>query len=722
MRGWAFFLLMLLAAGAAVAEEVGPDGFPLDYQPEDFAVGGPRGVDASVTGVVSGTVAVVTPTGTMFRVEDLPRVSGSVALERQGPSPTVVSDLPALPQPARVVATRLPKTADEMAGWGPLTARTGGLGGHLWVGVSRRAVEPLLAGVARTAIGTGFGDQEAVLGGLVERLLLTAGEGPQATAGDLNWLARRAQALAAMGRDEAAWQLWQAMPGAARVGDMRLARGWTEAALVVGEVDTACEEVRDRILKADGADKPFWQQAVAVCQLLQNQRDGARLSWQLAVETPGAVDPLLLAVVTAWLQDGPLVLPKGAIARDGMPPLAAALLAARPDLLNGVLVERLPSVALRRVVNSGGLPLKMRLAAAEQLAHRTRLAADGQAVRLLYQAMPFDAAARADPLGTAAGLGEGIAARALLWQVASDSRALTSLRVACWQRWRQVVLANGLPGLAAGMPLAVAGVKPGEDVAALAPLVLADAWRGGDGATAQVWLGILNGMKALPVGVSATLPQWRLQGAILAGGNPPLPVWRDWLNGLDTTAGTRTLDAGRILAVAGQRKVAVPEEVGLALLAPASGDLPEPAPGAFWREALLSAARDGRVGVAVLLLDQPQAGENPLARGWLEARMAALAALGEDVLGDGQDPALRLAGVALAQGVDAVGDKDAGGVARPRVNAGRAPVSKGREIGGTRLKMTPAGKPFDGGGEFILPPPRVPAPHRPVAPTLERKG
>gem|GEM_PF-6730966 len=336
-------VLALFPGPVFAAETLGPDGFPASWRPSDFDLHLGDAIKASASVAVSGGLPVLVP-----RADPNAKVAAAVS---------------------RTVEVRDWATLN---GYGPMNFSNGGETASLWQGGDLAAQQALLAkatdmGIASRALREDW-----------RRALLTEALPPHGKGDNpLAWLVARAQALQALGFDEAAWGLWRVVPAEEAAKDSDVAYGWASAELLAGDHAKVCPVARDKAV-ANGQKDTRWQAMVAVCQLLapadaKHKDDAASLGLQVATPVLQAQDPRLLAVMQA-VQDGKTVglsgLPQG--------PLGGAVVAAYPvvvDAKEGIL--HIPDMALRRLANSTDLPIALRAKAAVNLAASTGWPSDG---------------------------------------------------------------------------------------------------------------------------------------------------------------------------------------------------------------------------------------------------------------------------------------------------------------------------------------------------------
>jgi hypothetical protein len=652
--------LMGWSGVAVAAEKLGPDGFPADWKKSDF----------NVAAAVSGSHAAV------YNVADLPHVGSStlppIVSKTQAVSPPV-----ALPQVKAEDTGPPPDTLADLAAYGPLEEEVFKPG--VWPpAVAPRGVSAT-AGVLPEAVrkllrGGRPGGEAAVnevLRDALRRALLARAPAPLEVSGSEPWLAQRALALESLDFYEAADGLWRAVGPKTRLLHPALARGWVTSRLLAGQTGEACQLASNQVLNTGagplGAGS-FWRQAVMACQAISGQREPLGLSLQLA-EADKEVDPFLRAVAEAVREDRAV---KGAApARVG--PLAAAVLAAYPALIEENWLPGLPDVAWRRLVRTEGLPWRLRTRAAELLAARTRQAADVDVVRAFYAAADVRAVDWLDPLGGAEKLMQADPAlgRAILWQAAAGKAGTVNLRAMSWQKWALAAEMSGAGGLVAPLSPDAAGLKPAPELAWLAPLAQSLVWQRGGSETD--WLGALRDNAS----VSPALKKetgWLAVEAGLMAGKVPADAWQEWLGAGPWDAAER-LRAARLLALADGLGIDLPAAM-VPLLQQKLGEFEEMVAGVrpLWASAVEAAVIAKQAGTALVLMNERTPGDDPLSPPLLVLEVDSLATLGLT------DEARRLAATALAEPLV---NEEANPPA-PTINGGKRAVEKVKRVGGRK--------------------------------------
>jgi hypothetical protein len=624
-RGLRGLMVAALALAAPVcvhlwAEDLGPDGFPKDWKPEDFA---PVAVSATV---MSKTGVVTLP------ISALPRVAAE-----SGTVPVLTSESVRVSLSAPVVGPVVPAASIEelpvppgglaaLDGWGPLVRETGAVSATAWGKVSRSEALVLLNGVS---VG---GGQSPALREAVTRLLLT----PALPAGEISatpgaWLAARAEVLEKLGQDEAAYALWRVVPDSARISDTAMTRGWALASVLAGKVQPPCALARKVI--AQGATQP-WADMTLACTALDRMSGNLELGLSLAEEQQGTDKDLRALLVAIRDDEAPVKL-------HGNTPLGAlpgAVLATYPALLDSSTLPRLPGVVQRRLVQSAALPLALRARSAELLLQRTPAAANAEAVRVLYEAFTYPPDQVAAALRGAPTL-DGTAARALLWQAARMATAVEDKALA-WDAFAKRAEKDGMGQVARWLTPARAGIVPVSGTLAVAVPATMAAWRMGDVPTAKAWTVALENAPSPTAAMVRERSRLALAGAV-AQGKVEDAAFSQWLVAESVGAGDAA--EGRLRVA---RQLAALEGLGVVLPAKAWSQVDGVFPASLATDearpmadpVVLSALKDeadaGLLGPALvrLLGWAQQAPVAAWAPGQVQAAVVALKQLGQPAL------------------------------------------------------------------------------------------
>lgn len=297
---------------------------------------------------------------------------------------------------------------------GVLDPGRGGLGADIWEGTPRWVVEHFLSRIPDDL-------HSPVLRDMARRLLLSSTAPPvrERAAGDFggNLLALRLDRLAAMGDLWGLDDLLRVVPQAH--ADETVARLRVETHMLKDELDPACAIVRRSI--AD-SDRPFWQMALAVCQLADGHHDQASLTVSLLRES-GTLDDAAFQVLFEAAYSGDAdVLDDEVLANGIREPMHLALLDVSGLPVDDHVFDNARASVRVAVVEREEKPLALRARLAEEVAAKGALPADKLAA--LYARFEF-ASGR---LANAASLvdEDAVAAmtptrrRALFHQAASD--------------------------------------------------------------------------------------------------------------------------------------------------------------------------------------------------------------------------------------------------------------------------------------------------------------
>lgn len=303
---------------------------------------------------------------------------------------------------------------------GVLDSSQGGFGVAMWAGTSRALVQRLLPQLPVKAPSHAMHD-------LMRRLLLSIATAPEGEGSGPNLISLRAERLSAMGDSDGVKQL---LGNAPQQTDEALSRTHVNSQFLTDDSKTACDSVTQLINKYTD---PFWQKALAFCQMLSGQKEQARLSVSLLRDTEADKDPAFFTLADLILNGPPAPPPvpkekkKGkkdtkettpvtSVAISGpLLPLEVAMLHTAnlpfpPDAANGAD----PSV-LRAIAANTGADIAARLQAAERAEATGALPATELAN--VYVDVAFQPEELSNAL-TAADQMEGVRGRALLYQAA----------------------------------------------------------------------------------------------------------------------------------------------------------------------------------------------------------------------------------------------------------------------------------------------------------------
>jgi hypothetical protein len=241
----------------------------------------------------------------------------------------------------------------------------GGFDQSLWTGSDGEFILTLLNGLP-------VASENPPLRALARRLLMT-GAPIQGLSEPGSVLGARAERLLAMGDLEGASSLLERVPQTD--SDSQIARLVVQAALLRGDDDTTCRRAADI---APGSGAAFWAKVTIYCQLVDGEREGARLGLAL-LRDQGQTDDVAFFALVEMIADGE----RTAVPLDpgGPSPLDVAL-------------YRLAGVPLPPIVLASASPELLAAAAREpRLVSGARLAVAERA--FLFGALPADGLAAA---------------------------------------------------------------------------------------------------------------------------------------------------------------------------------------------------------------------------------------------------------------------------------------------------------------------------------------
>jgi len=415
---------------------------------------------------------------------------------------------------------------------------------------------------------------------LMRRLLLSAAGAPEGELEPGSLVALRARMLLAMGDFGGVEGLLAAT--SARAADPDLAQIRVDALLLTGDNAGACTIAEDRIGEGSSV---FWQKALIFCQALAGEHDKAAVGVALLGEM-GEVDPAFVTLVAALAGE------PGRI--ESLPdptPLHLAMARAAKVMLPADVVTSEDLAILRVVAVAPNASAEVRLAAADRAQAAGALAAD--TLRQLYAAAgePSAAAAKNDPL-----------ARALAYRTAVAGETPTA-RAEAVERALQAGREQGRYGATAlvYLPL-VEGIPTSPESMFFAPEAIAALLVAGKLEAAEEWYAALTANADVDpqagAALLATLPLAHLAWAADSEGwdTADLAAW--WSSIRDSTdAGERATRVYILLEATG---AAVPEPLWEPLLA-GTGRSTVAMPSAALLNRLASSAVAGRTGETVLL-------------------------------------------------------------------------------------------------------------------------
>jgi hypothetical protein len=468
---------------------------------------------------------------------------------------------------------------------GLLEDNQGGLGVGMWRGTNRATVErllPLLPAGMNSQIGRD----------LARRLLMTRATAPQGPstvpAGGL--LAMRAERLLEMGEERAAVALLRLGPP--QSDDDLLARTEVEALFLDNERAAAC----DRVQSVDRDRKiVYWLEAQAFCLALAGDQARAIVIADLLRDQREDLEPVFFAAIDA-LSGGGVTVDRVNNLNGLHLAMARAAKLKLPD--SAADVER--PVLLSTVVRSPNISLEARLRAAERAAIFGTLTAEE--LGDFYLAVPFTPDELREPAGIAAA-SWGPRARALLVRAAAGAASPTATAEILRQALRHGREKGALDAVIAGSLKPLAAIQPSGELGWFAGDAARILFANGKRDQALAWVRILE--QAAPSSPEAKAamdelrPLQRLaapdQVASLGPVGAAAPIARRGDDG--PAAARRNFVLKTVLDAAERTSGSTAWSAYVGANAPNFGAAPDPI---LW-QALSAAARDGRVGEAVLL-------------------------------------------------------------------------------------------------------------------------
>lgn len=475
---------------------------------------------------------------------------------------------------------------------GILDPGNGGFPADMWKGTPRSVAESLIPRMPADI-------RTPALRELSRRLLLSSAAAPvRRQAGENppgNLLILRAERLAALGETDGLIELLRVVPQ--RFNDAAIARLRVEALFLAHQPAQACQIVRETIAENEA---PFWQKALAVCQIHAGRPDQASLTVSLLREMNSDNDKAFFeafAAVERGAEEGP--------ALSSPAPLHLALLFAGGQSIPEESLSELGAAGLQAVAAHAGSTPEVRVRAAELAAARGVLAP--ARLRPLYGLFDFaetrlrNAASLNGP--TADGEMTPVRRRALLYQAArSDPAAAVRAELV-----REVLASTRdrddeslyLP-LARLLAPIIASIEAKPELAWFAETAGRALYAAGRGEAANKWL-VMARQEAIinPEAAAAVTMLWpyaRLSGAGEVPLNDGLAAWRSARNDQERSLSTRE----SLLQSAFQALGAAQSRAWVEIAADGFGDA-RPAPPAAVLFALREAGEAGRLAEAVLL-------------------------------------------------------------------------------------------------------------------------
>ena len=439
---------------------------------------------------------------------------------------------------------------------------------------TRRSLVEVL--LPRLPVGTG----SRAMRDLMRRLLLSAAGAPEGESAPGSLVALRAKMLLAMGDFGGVEGLLAAT--SARTADPDLARIRVDALLLTGDTAGACALVEDRIGEGGSV---FWQKALIFCQALAGEHDKAAVGVALLGEM-GEADPAFRTLVAALAGE-----PGRLESLSDPTPLHLAMARAAKVMLPADVVSSEDLAVLRVVAVAPNASEEVRLAAADRAQAAGALAAD--TLRQLYAAAVEPSAAVAE---------NGSLARAVAYRAAVAGET-PKARAEAVERALRAGREQGRYGATAlvYLPL-VEGIPISPESMFFAPEAIAALLVAGKPEAAEEWYAALatNAEVDPQAGAAllATLPLAHLAWAADSEGWDAADLTAWWSSIRDSAgAGERATRVFTLLEATG---AAVPEPLWEPLLAGAGRSTVAVPPAALLNR-LAASAVAGRTGETVLL-------------------------------------------------------------------------------------------------------------------------
>ena len=437
--------------------------------------------------------------------------------------------------------------APDMEAVGVLDDKRGGLGTGLWHGTPATLVRQFLPQLP-AAPGS------RTLRSLERRLLLTAAAAPEGGKGlTPPLLELRAERLFALGDVDGLAALLKAAPGA--LTSPGLSRIKIDTFLLAGDAKAACTEAAT-MASMGGAVDPRMQ---VFCLLTDGKVLEANMALDMMRERKDA-DHAFIAAAEAMGGTPPARVDK----LPNPTPLTLAAFKAARMALPADAASSAPPALLRAMVDSPGLPVDVRLMAAERAEALGVL--DTDSLRKFYGAITFT------PEEQQAAMTQGDKtprSRVLLLR-AAGIEPVPAIRAELINRVLLASIERGaLGGTARLYAPVIAELKPSPDLASFAPMLARALFVAGRPETAGAWVTLA---KANPATAKAADDLWLLTRLGRAGGGDPAPAeaYAAWLGDRDVApdrAGRRADMALEMLQAVGDK---VPGAAWLALITHAS--------------------------------------------------------------------------------------------------------------------------------------------------------
>ena len=580
---WLYVWTLILSSFGVLAyaqeDQLGQDGFPQNYLPEDFLIPLMQSQDLPVSQPASSN----SPSGKQpvtINVQSLPRVPSATALT--GGASTLQQDR-FVPLGAQTLA--IPRvTGLEKIAVQPIE-------NDVWAQSHIRHIQPLLVGLSQNTM------QSITANKLLRRLLVTDTMPPKGS-NSLSWKALRAQALLNMNMAEDAHAILQGVDVEALAADSELAKVWVLTMLMAGPVERACGFVKQQVLNAD---EPFWRQSLMVCQAVQGKGPALKLSLSLLDASVKGQDPGLFELLEAVAEDKEAFKSTFDITK-----LQTVVYATNPRLITGEVLPQLPDMMLRRIVDTEPLDYMLRLQAGELLVNRFGRTTDVLALGNLYDRLEFDVPTVHNPIQSALKEENGSRARALLWQ-ASVLGNVASTRAQAFQAMWQRAQQDGLYNLNSALLPRQRNIQPHTHLAWFAPEVIPAALKGGDYKTAQEWWKVLEANKTVSGDVLARRADLTVAFAFMDK-KVSQQTLLTWWESRQLNNPVEQAKLQRTLAVLDAMEVPVPLDIWQDLYATVgSQEKMLVGPGHVWLRLLSAELEAKRVGNALLMLLEPLA-------------------------------------------------------------------------------------------------------------------
>ncbi len=291
---------------------------------------------------------------------------------------------------------------------GVLDPADGGFGVEMWRGSDREVIASLLR---RLPDDMNSRNMRA----LARRLLMSIAAPPDVQSNEgqpptdaplLSLLMLRVERLATLGEIKGLNDLLSVVPR--RHDDEFIARVRVNGLLLANNMDEACRLVRNGITNYH--QKPYWQRAMVLCQMVTGEIDQAMLGLDLLREQGMTDDPVFFALAQNFLGA------EADIPFDAKTtPLHFAMIRSSGAPLPAGLIERGSPAILMAIATAPNMDLEQRARAAELVCAKGLL--EGAALAEVYDRFSFTADELANAISASESL-DGPRVRALLYQAA----------------------------------------------------------------------------------------------------------------------------------------------------------------------------------------------------------------------------------------------------------------------------------------------------------------